>query len=146
MKYMNAKVLSVITALLVSSAAISEQFFCEGQIKGTDYTKEIKLTVNAGSTHVLTLAPTKPEYKSEIASIVPVGIGKIEVTERARKTGMVIASGMFIVTQKDEHIITGIHNSEARPGLIRLDKNGQIWNFVYYDSSHENELVFGSCK
>lgn len=140
------KIVSVFVALLLSSTAMAEQFFCEGKIKGTNFIKQIKLTINEDDSHLLALVPNMPENKKELYSNNPVGIGEIEVTERADPASLVIASGKLIVTQKSENIVTGIHNYQARTGLIRLDKNGKIWNFVYYDSSNHKELVFGSCK
>ena len=136
----------MVSTLLISHIALADQFICEGSIKVTNFKKAIKLTINGSESHTITLIPTTPEYKTENYSNVPVGVGEIEVKESIGNSDLVISSGKLIVTQKSENLITGVHDINGRPGLIRLDKNGQNWEFVYYDSSHQKELIIGACK
>ena len=135
----------VFASSLFSSSAVAEQFFCEGTIKGSNFLKQVKVTVNEDMGYLLALEPVKPGHKSEIYSDVPVGIGEIEIAERSKGASLVIASGKLIVTDYQRDLIAGLLIHQGRQFSIRLDRSNNKWTFILHDANHK-ETTSGVCK
>ncbi len=143
--------LTVVFLLLLYFPALANGalIVCEApiQIQNISIIKEIRLSVDAADTHFIQLLPRNSAVSVEkiLNDNYPVGIGEIEIYERADNQRQLWGKGAFLVTQFDSAIIIGIFLNLGRVYTLRLDSNGNGWDLTYYDQVLKERLS-GKCN
>lgn len=144
---MRRLIVAVFFLLYLPTIANGALIVCEAPIQNISIIKEIRLSLDAADTHFIQLLPRNSAVSSEkiLNDNYPVGLGEIEIYERADNKRQLWGKGSFLVTQFDSAVIVGVFLNLGRVYTLRLDSNENGWDLTYNDQVLKERLS-GKCN